>query len=323
MDLVPTIDISSPGATALEALDAACRDHGFFLLTGHGQDALIEEMWSEARRFFAAPRAVKDSVRRTRDQALGYYDRELTKRLRDRKEVFDFMQPSGPIGSKRNRWPAALEGFRGTNAAFFDAATELAAETLRLVYDALGASPRAADTYAGSPTTSTVRLNHYPTGDPVPASERTDLAALADVSLGHHTDPGLLTLLLQDDTGGLQTHSHERGWIDVPPRAGTIVVNLADSLQVLSNDRYRAAVHRVAPMDRRARYSIPYFYNPALDAVIEPIEELLEEPPRYRPFSWREFIQARIDDNYTDLGADDTQACHFRIGGASVREAAR
>ena len=89
--------------------------------------------------------------------------------------------------------------------------------------------------------------------------------------------------------------------------------NLADSLQVWTNDRYRAAVHRVVPMTRRDRYSIPYFFNPPFDAVIRPIDEICEDGPRYRPFTWREFIQARIDDNFADPGVDDTQASHFRI----------
>lgn len=316
MDHVPTIDISKPDATSREALDAACRDHGFFLLEGHGLDAVIERTWEETRRFFAAPRALKESVGRTADRPLGYYDRELTKRKRDRKEVFDFMQPNGAIGEKRNCWPDDLPGFRDAQTDFFEAFSGLAEETLRLVHASLGVSSETARAHAGSPLTSTVRLNHYPVGDPTPPEERADLPPLADVSLGHHTDPGVLTLLLQDDTGGLQTHSRSEGWIDVPPRPGTIVVNLADSLQVWTNDRYRASVHRVTPMTKSSRYSIPYFYNPPIDATIRPIEELLEQPAHYRPFTWREFIQARIDDNhanYAELGVEDTQASHFRI----------
>ena len=181
------------------------------------------------------------------------------------------------------------------------------------MHAALGSHAELAARHPGSASTSTVRLNHYPVGDPVPEEERADLPPLADVALGHHTDPGVLTLLLQDDTGGLQAHSREHGWIDVPPEPGTIVVNLADTLQVWTNDRYRAAVHRVTPMTGRARYSIPFFYNPELETVIEPIPALCEGGPVYRPFTWREFIQARVDDNFQDLGAEDTQASHFRL----------
>jgi isopenicillin N synthase-like dioxygenase len=313
MESVPTIDISRPTATSLEELDAACSDHGFFLLAGHGQQDLIERTWQLTRAFFALPAEHKRGVLRSEDNALGYYDRELTKRKRDHKEVFDFLEPDGAGGRSRNRWPEEVAGFRETLTEFFTAFSELSAETLRLVHRALGLAPAVADAHAGAASVSTVRLNHYPVGDPVAASEREDLAPLGDVALGHHTDPGVITLLLQDDTGGLQTLTRSGRWIDVPPEPGTIVVNLADCMQVWTNDRYRAAVHRVVPMTTRSRYSIPFFFNPPADAVIEPIRELCAGSPEYRAFTWREFIVARMNDNYADLAADDTQVEHFRV----------
>ncbi len=313
MDRVPTIDIADPDRASLEALDAACRDHGFFLLIGHGLDDLIDRTWDQTRRFFDSEAALKREVVRTEANPLGWYDRELTKRRRDHKEVFDFMAPREAGGLDRTPWPASLPGFREAMVDFFEAFSRLSAETLRLVHSALGLSEGGVAAHRGSPLTSTVRLNHYTTDDPVAAAERDGLPALGDVALGDHTDPGVITLLLQDETGGLQTHSRSDDWVDVPPRPGTIVVNLADSLQVWTNDRYRAAVHRVTPMDGARRFSIPFFFNPELEATIQPIAELCEGPPRYRPFTWREFIRARIDDNYEDLGAEDTQASHFRI----------
>ena len=115
MDLVPTIDIEHPSQGDLRAVDLACRDHGFFLLEGHGLDDLIERTWTETHRFFDAPRRLREDIRRTEDQPLGWYDRELTKRFRDCKEVFDYMHPAGAIGEIRNRWPDSLPGFRGPN----------------------------------------------------------------------------------------------------------------------------------------------------------------------------------------------------------------
>ena len=313
MDVVPTIDIQNPSPADLVAMDRACADHGFFLLNGHGLGGLIERTWEETRRFFAAPPSVREGIRRSQEAPLGWYDRELTKRYRDCKEVFDYMGPDGEVGGFLNRWPAELPGFRETQTEFFKAFSELAQRTLALIHSALRASPEVIESHTGCPMTSTVRLNHYPVEDPVPLDERDSLPPLGETALGYHTDPGVLTLLLQDNAGGLQTHSREDGWIDVPPTDGTIVVNLADSLQVWTNDRYRAAVHRVAPMKKSGRYSIPFFYNPSLESVIEPIAGLGEEAPRYRPFTWGEFIQARVDDNFADLGEEDTQASHFRI----------
>jgi isopenicillin N synthase-like dioxygenase len=196
---------------------------------------------------------------------------------------------------------------------FFDAFSELATRTLALLHETLVLSGDGRARITSSRHTSTVRLNHYPTFDPVPETERGSLPPLGETALGYHTDPGVLTLLLQDDTGGLQAQARDGEWLDVPPEPGTIVVNLGDCMQSWTNDRWRAAVHRVVPMTRRRRFSIPYFANPDRDAIIEPVPELCVDGPHYRPVAWRAFIQARVDDNYADLGAEDTQMAQFRI----------
>jgi isopenicillin N synthase-like dioxygenase len=317
--LVPTIDLKAAekDVTVLTPLDAACRDHGFFLLSNHGMDAAIEQMWSAASGFFNQPSEVKRGVLRTESIPLGYFDRELTKRKRDLKEVFDYMQPRAD-GSDRNQWPAGQTEFYDAMNRFFTEASSVAERTLNLVYRALagdGISGRSMP--KGDPRTSTVRLNYYPVADPLSADEQSAVAGLGDMALHHHTDPGVLTLLLQDMTGGLQTLSKKDGWIDVTPDETTIVVNLGDSLQVWSNDNYRAAVHRVMPMSTLkngggGRFSTPYFYNPKGDAVLEPLGELSGDEPLYRRFTWREYIKGRVDDNYADLGEDDIQIAQYR-----------
>ena len=311
--MVPTVDIGSPTATSLDALRTACADHGFFLLRGHGLDALIEKQWDTTRRFFECDSEIKESVRRSETSALGYFDRELTKRLRDNKEVFDFVDPLLDGEHQLNQWPAEPPGFESTMAEYFDAFAQLAATTLDLIYSSLDLSPEIAGQHRNARHSSTVRLNHYPLDDPVPAQDRGDVRPLGDVALGHHTDPGVLTLLLQDGVGGLQAESEEHGWIDVEPKPGTIVVNLADMLQVWTNDRYKAAVHRVIPITKQSRYSIPFFSNPARSAQIQPIDSLVEGSPKYREFSWRDFMQGRVDDNYVDLGGADIQISNFRV----------
>lgn len=311
--LVPVVDIGAPSGRSLDALDLACRDHGFFLLTGHGLDGLIETTWERTRGFFEADREIRVGIMRDQDNPLGYYDRELTKRRRDSKEVFDFTDPVDPRSDARNRWPDGVEGFRDAMVEFYDAFSDLAMRTTSLVHQALGLDPSSVSNYCGDRSTSSVRLNHYPVGDPVPEAERAGLQELGETALGYHTDPGVLTLLLQDDTGGLQARASDGMWVDVAPRAGTIVVNLADAMQVWTNDRYQAAVHRVVPMTETDRMSIPYFLNPARDAVVEPIAALADGAPKYAPFTWRSYMQARTDDNYRDLGSDDTQITDYLI----------
>jgi isopenicillin N synthase-like dioxygenase len=312
-DLVPTIDISADVDAQMPALDAACREHGFFLLSGHGLDDVIERTWDVARRFFASDRHVKQAVERNADNPLGWFDRELTKRKRDTKEVFDFIDPSVAKVDAFNRWPADAGNFRSTLAEFYDAFSDLSTRAVEVVHLALGLEPAEGSKFGGDRVNSSVRLNHYPVGDPVPEDERGGLEALGETALGYHTDPGVLTLLLQDDTGGLQAQGRDGRWIDVPPTAGTVVVNLADSVQVWTNDRYRAAIHRVAPMTQRDRMSIPYFLHPSRDAIVEPLAELSTGGALYRPFSWREYMRARTDDNFTDLGVDDAQITDYLI----------
>ena len=251
-------------------------------------------------------------MRRDAVVALGYNDRELTKRRRDHKEVFDFVDPTQGRAAHRNRWPD-VDGFREAMVTHYDAFSDLAAQTTELVLSALGLTGPSAAAHRGDRTSSHMRLNHYTVGDPVPEADRPTLNALGDVALGDHTDPGLVTLLIQDATGGLQALSGGHGWIDVEPRPGTIVVNLADCMQVLTNDRYRAANHRVLPMGATDRMSIPYFLNPSIDSVVGPIEELTADAPRYRPFVFREFINARGANNYADAGVDDVQITDYRI----------
>jgi isopenicillin N synthase-like dioxygenase len=313
MDRVPVVDISSPTSTSRRALDDACRDHGFFLLEGHGLDDLIERTWDQTARLFDADRDVRTAIERDADNPLGWYDRELTKRRRDHKEVFDFIEPADPTRDRFNRWPADLPDFRDTMAEFYEAFSDLTQRTLRLIHEALELSPEGRTAMVADRKASAVRLNHYTLGDPVPADEREGLAELGSTALGFHTDPGTITLLLQDDTGGLQADSMADGWIDVPPRPGTVVVNLADAMQVWTNDRYRAAVHRVLPMTAGRRFSIPYFSNPPRDANIEPIAELCETPALYRGFRWSDFMRARTDDNLADAGADDAQISDYLL----------
>ena len=197
MASVPIVDIGNPSATSLAALDDACRSHGFFLLEGHGLGETIDETFRVGRQFFDGDPAVKNSVRRDERVALGYNDRELTKRQRDHKEVFDFVDPTEGRAAHHNRWPSAPDGFRATMARHFDAFSELAARTTALVFEALAASRSSVEDHRGDRTTSYMRLNRYTVGDPVPEHKR---AGLTDL------DVLVVPALAFDRTGGRLGH---------------------------------------------------------------------------------------------------------------------
>ena len=308
---VPTIDFKTAKTdpSQLKLLDSACRDHGFFLLKNHGMQSIINDMWQASEWFFQQPRKDKLAITRTESIPLGYYDRELTKQKRDLKEVFDYMLPKVG-GEDFNQWPEDRD-FKNVMLHFFQESSTVAAQTLDLLFYALNNDQIKLP--VGESKTSNARLNFYPVSDPLDLSDQAKVSELGDMALHHHTDPGILTLLLQDMTGGLQAKSKESGWIDIEPEEDTIVVNLGDAMQVWSNDQYVAAIHRVLKRTNNSRYSTPYFYNPEGNAVLKPIEGLSSESDLYKSFTWKEYIQGRVNDNYEDLGEDDIQIERFRV----------
>jgi isopenicillin N synthase-like dioxygenase len=129
----------------------------------------------------------------------------------------------------------------------------------------------------------------------------------------HHTDAGALTVLLQDDVGGLQVFK-DGFWHNIPPVPGAFVINTGDMMQVWSNDIYQAAMHRVLAMEQKDRYSIPFFFNPSAATEVSPLPSTISEerPARYRTISWKDFRGKRTDGDYADYGPE-VQIAQYRI----------
>lgn len=303
-------------------LDRACRESGFFYLRNHGLEAQVDALWEQVRWFFALPPAVKRSVARSEENSRGYYDRELTKNTRDMKEVFDFgplAQPQLPDDHPLNRtqdgwnqWPAVPGGerFRRVLLDYFTACHATGLRLLGQLAANLDTSPALLTRDFSPRHSSFLRLNYYPLRDPLAG---TSAATTGHLGVHHHTDAGAVTLLLQDEVGGLQIR-HGGEWIDVPPVPGTLVINIGDIVQVWSNDRYQAPLHRVVASARQDRFSIPFFLNPVYEAHYAPLDSLLgpSQPPRYRPINWGEFRFQRQHGDYGDFG-HEIQVSDFRL----------
>ncbi len=321
MNDIPIIDLSAQAGTEEKRISIAgqiseaCSRWGFFYALHHGiSDELIQRVWRQTHHFFSLPRQEKLKILRSKENPRGYYDRELTKNTRDLKEVFDFGRVPHPElpddhAANRdringyNRWPD-LAGFKSTMEEYFNACESLGLRLLELFCLGMGSPAHAMRTEFEPDHTSFIRLNYYPLEDPLETEVTAQVTALGDMALQHHSDAGALTILLQDEVGGLQVHAGGRWW-DVEPIPGTLVINTADMMQVWSNDRYRAPLHRVLPIKDQPRYSIPFFFNPSYATDCAPLESLLDkEDAHYRPINWGTFRQLRTDGDYADYGKE-------------------
>lgn len=299
------------GVDELNRLDAACREWGFFQLADHGLTVEDRERALGAfRQFFQQPLRAKRAIERSATNPWGFYDRELTKNTLDWKQILDIgdAEAEGPLAGCEPQWPSNLHGFRSTIEQHRRHCERLASTLLQAIARALN-TPTPALAAAFEPThTSFLRLNYYPPC-PVPeAPAHLDVARAGHLGINHHTDAGALTVLMQDQVNSLQVYQRGR-WHTIEPEPDCLIINVGDVVQVWSNDRYQAPLHRVLANQQTERFSAAYFYNPAADAHYAPLTGL--GTPRYRPISWGDFRNARAAGDYADTG-QEIQIEHFR-----------
>jgi isopenicillin N synthase-like dioxygenase len=294
---LPIIDIGGLSSNSLtdrkavaERLRAACLDNGFFYVVNHGvPENLIDALFDETRRFFDSSAATKSAV----DKSLSFCQRGFESMRAqtleagappDLKESFyigpelsldDPSVVAGRFNHGPNQWPAGMPGFRPVMEAYFTTMLALSGKLMTGLALALDLDE---DYFTGYCTNAhaTLRLLHYP---PQPAN-----AAPGEKGAGAHSDFGGITLLLQDQAGGLQVQGKTAGeWIHATPIPGAFVVNLGDMIARWTNDRFRSTVHRVVNASGRERYSVPFFFSGNPDQEVECLPSCLAngEAPKY------------------------------------------
>ena len=265
---IPVIDISGlmqtgETAQAAAAIHEAATRVGFFYLSGHGiAPELMAQAFAVTRDFFDQPEAVKASAAVDTNQrgwmATGMATMEGAA-THDLKEVFFWGAPDHP---PENRWPADYPRLQTEITPYYRAVCGIGNAVLRAIAAGFDLP---ADTFEAAYERSMARgqLVYYP---PSTVDDETEQR----FGVAPHTDFGVLTFLLQDNNGGLQVRNRDGDWIEAPPIPGTLVCNIGDLLQRWTNDRFVSTLHRVINRSGNKRHSIPVFFDPSSDAIIDP-----------------------------------------------------
>jgi len=308
--IIPTIDLQD--SAAAEKLAVVCQDHGLFYLVGHGiPPERLEALFVQSKALFQLPIDTKAKIsdpflnrgytalqeqtldpsnQKEGDTKEGYY---IGMDISQDDPRYNPQKLCGP-----NQWPdpEVLPDFASTLQNYHGTATEIGRKVVCLIAQGLGLAENYFDEDFVNPI-ATLRLLHYDNRESDPAN--------GIFACGAHKDFGIITLLLTDDTEGLQIY-HEDQWRDVPPKTDSFVVNVGDMLEIWTNGRYKSSLHRVLTKKsehNKDRYSIPFFFEPHFDAKVECLEccSSADNPPKYPPTTCGKFLVSKFQSTHADF----------------------
>lgn len=279
---IPIIDIS--GIEHLESskiiaqkIAAACREHGFFYIAGHGVSLeLQKKIYDLSKAFFALPEKEKMEISMQKGGKAwrGYFPLhgELTSGMPDRKEGIYFgtelnhnderVKAGLPLHGK-NLFPENPPELKQVVLEYMDAVTNVGHKVMKGISLSLGLDGDYFYQKYNQDPLILFRIFHYPAQG----------HHQQEWGVGEHTDYGLLTILLQDSVGGLQVKSRGE-WIEAPPVENTFVCNIGDMLDKMTGGVYRSTPHRVLNKSGIDRLSFPLFFDPGFDTIIEKVEHI-------------------------------------------------
>ncbi|KAK4632353.1 2-oxoglutarate-Fe(II) type oxidoreductase ppzC [Fulvia fulva] len=300
-----TISLADPEEQIIVQLRDACTRVGFFYVKDHGvPQATIDEIFQTAKTFFDQRLEVKNEINYKKNSVLHGYEPMAEVRTDETKQAdlneafncghepdldphFDgvSVEAKGSPMQGPNAWPQ-MSTFKPSVAAYYGEVLTLARRMVRLFATVLHLPPDYFDPAVRQPG-AMLRLLKYPAQDP------TNPDALG---IGAHTDIEAFTILLQGTQPALQILNVDGQWIQAPPVAGTFVVNIGDMLARWSNDVFISTVHRVHNATGQERYSIPFFFGPSYDTVLDPLPTCVPEGTKaeYEPIVAGDYVWSRL-----------------------------
>jgi isopenicillin N synthase-like dioxygenase len=316
-DIVPLIDLSDfndPGGRAKisKKIREACLSVGFFLIKEHGvSKEICENADAAAKRYFALPEAerLKDLI----DDRFRRGFMPSTKGPRAAIESYEFSLDlplddpdviAGHFLHGPNHWPENHPWFRAAIEPYLDAVLALGVRLERLFALSLDLEEDFFVKLCKKPTFHMRLMHNLP---------QTEEEKKIHMTVGEHSDYGMLTILMQDPNGGLELQLRSGEWIKAPYVEDTFVINVGDMLELWTNDLYVSTPHRVIGLTGRDRNSLPAFFSPAFDTLVECIPSCLApgEKPKFTPLKAGEYLTLRLgSETQEDAGGYDAVGGH-------------
>lgn len=296
IDVGPFIRNEAGSAAVVKAIETACRDTGFFLVTGHGvSPEITSRLYNLARAFFDEPQNWKTTIGRgtgvTGGVAFSPIAEEALaatlgiKTPGDYKESLNFGE-----NLPGDAWPNKPDGLEKAFRDYFKEMETLSKHMRRIFCQAIGLDQDYFEpSFEGHG--SALRVINYP--------EQSEAPLPGQLRAGVHTDYGFMTILRSEaSAGGLQVQNRNGEWLDAPSIEGAYVINIADAFMRWTNDEWVSTPHRVAnpPSGFKGtarRQSIPFFLNPSKETVIECLPPFVKGGAKYEPITYGEYIDLK------------------------------
>ncbi|XP_073030126.1 gibberellin 2-beta-dioxygenase 1-like [Primulina eburnea] len=300
---VPLIDLSKPDSKT--QLVKACEEFGFFKVIDHGVPfEYMRGLESEALKFFSLP--LSDKQRAGPPNPFGYGNKKIG--LNGDVGWLEYLLLNSNTEADLHKFSSlfgeAAENFSCVLKDYVSAVKKMAFEILEMLADGLKIQPRNvfSKLLMDEQSDSVFRVNHYPPCPDLGESNSTRNL----IGFGEHTDPQVISVLRSNNTSGLQICLKDGNWISIPPDHNSFFINVGDSLQVMTNGRFKSVRHRVVANSSKSRLSMIYFGGPPLSEKIAPLPSLMKgEVSLYKEFTWFEYkksaYKSRLADNRLGL----------------------